>query len=84
MVFYLKGPTCGEGVPGIEPRSSDPQSSQLPLSTWGFTQINRNKGFKMTICGIYIKVIEYMGSFELEPQGALIAHLSTMSISVIR
>ena len=33
-VFYLlaiRGPTCGEGKRGIEPGSSDPKSSPLPL-----------------------------------------------------
>ena len=33
-IFYLlaiSGPTRREGVPGIEPGSSDPQSSRLPL-----------------------------------------------------
>ena len=31
--FYLlaiRGPTCGEGMPGIEPGSSDPHSSSTP------------------------------------------------------
>ena len=33
-IFYLlaiRGPTCSEGMPGIEPGSSDPQSSPQPL-----------------------------------------------------
>ena len=33
-VFYLlaiRGPTRGEGMPGIEPGSTDPQSNPLPL-----------------------------------------------------
>ena len=30
-ILAIKGPTRGEGKPGIEPGSSDPQSSPLPL-----------------------------------------------------
>ena len=30
-LLAIRGPTRGEGKPGIEPGSSDPQSSPLPL-----------------------------------------------------
>ena len=30
-ILAIRGPTRGEGMPGIEPGSSDPQSSPLPL-----------------------------------------------------
>ena len=43
-VFYLlaiRGPTSGEGNPGIEPGSSDPQSSPLPLRHRGGVSLGK-------------------------------------------
>ena len=40
-VFYVlavRGPTCGEGMPGIEPGSPEAQSSPLPLRHRGLRQ----------------------------------------------
>ena len=37
-LLAIRGPTCGEGMPGIEPGSSDPQSSPLPLRHRGGPQ----------------------------------------------
>ena len=40
-LLAIRGPTRSEGKPGIEPESSDPQSSPLPLRHRGGLIVNQ-------------------------------------------
>ena len=54
-LLAIRGPTRSEGKPGIEPGSSDPQSSPLPLHHRGGLKIKMNIE---KLIGIYWKCDE--------------------------
>ena len=56
-LLAIRGPTHGEGKPGIEPRSSDPQSSPLPLRHCGgliFPGNHPTVNLNCKVCSSYV------------------------------